>query len=88
MSSYLSSNKLHSVHPSSFDAGGEDVWFESSTKFSKRRGLTGSLREPAGKDRGEFFQGGCSFHIKNKLKYEIFNDKKRFINKNAFVCHN
>ena len=24
----------------------------------------------------EFFQGGCDFHIKNKLKSEIFNDKK------------
>ena len=24
----------------------------------------------------DFFQGGCSFYIKNKLKSEIFNDKK------------
>ena len=23
-----------------------------------------------------FFKGGCSFDIKNKLKSEIFNDKK------------
>ena len=23
-----------------------------------------------------FFQGGCNFDIKNKLKSEIFNDKK------------
>ena len=32
----------------------------------------------AGEDRGDFFQGekGCSFFIKNKLKFEIFNDKK------------
>ena len=28
--------------------------------------------------------GGCSFHIKNKLESEIFNDKKRFISKNVF----
>ena len=25
---------------------------------------------------GDFFQGSCNFHIKNKLKSEIFNDKK------------
>ena len=28
---------------------------------------------------GNFFQGGgggCNFHIKNKLKFEIFDDKK------------
>ena len=25
---------------------------------------------------GDFFQGGCSFYIKNKLKSEIFNSKK------------
>ena len=25
---------------------------------------------------GNFFQGGYNFDIKNKLKYEIFNDKK------------
>ena len=25
---------------------------------------------------GDFFQGGCKFHIKSKLKSEIFNDKK------------
>ena len=72
--SYLSSNKLHSVHPSSFSAEGGGVWFEP---FSKRRGLIGSQRVVAWKDRGEFFsEGGCSFYIKNKLKYEIFNDKK------------
>ena len=26
--------------------------------------------------RGDFFQGACSFYIKNKLKSQIFNDKK------------
>ena len=35
----------------------------------------------AGKDRGDFFQGGCSFYIKNKLKSEIFNDKKGLLTK-------
>ena len=25
---------------------------------------------------GDFFQGGCNFHIKNILKSEIFNNKK------------
>ena len=45
VSSYLSSNRLHSVHPSSFSAGGgggEKQWVEPSTEFSKRKGLTGS----------------------------------------------
>ena len=26
--------------------------------------------------RGDIFQGGCSFYIKNKLKSERFNNKK------------
>ena len=76
VSSYLSSNKPDSVQPSSFSARGRGRWFEPSTKFSKRRGLTGSQRVAARKDRGEFFQGSFSFYMKNKLKYEIFNGKK------------
>ena len=28
----------------------------------------------------DLFQGGCNFYIKNKLKSEIINDKKKFIN--------
>ena len=39
----------------------------------------------AGKEGGDFFQGGCDFHIKNKLKSEIFNDKKKLISKNIFL---
>ena len=31
--------------------------------------------------------GGCKFYIKNKLKSEIFNDKKKFTSKNIFLCH-
>ena len=61
VSSYLSSNKLHSVHPSSFSARGEGVWFGPSTKFSKRRGLTGSQQVVVGKDRGEFLHCGLQF---------------------------
>ena len=26
--------------------------------------------------------------MKDKLKSEIVNDKKKFINKNVFLCHN
>ena len=38
--------------------------------------------------RGEtFFRKGGNFDIKNKLKSEMFNDKK-IINKNVFLCHN
>ena len=51
---------------------------EPPTKFSNRRwgGLTGpQLLEGSGWKRVTV-HGGCSFHIKNKLKSEIFNDKK------------
>ena len=67
----------HSVHPPPLSAGGG---VEPPTKFSKREGLTGpQLLEVGCWERGgDFFQGGggCSFHIKNKLKSEIFKDKK------------
>ena len=40
------------------------------------------LETVAGKEGVTFFRrgGGCKFHIKNRLKFEIFNDKK-FISK-------
>ena len=61
------------------------------TKFSKRGGgLAGPqpLEGVAGKEVGDFFQWCCNCHIKNKLKYEIFNDKKGlYISKNIFLCH-
>ena len=61
----------HSVHPPFLL--GEGV--ELPTKFSKRVGLTGPqlLERVAGKKGGG---GGCNLQIKNKLKSEIFNDKK------------
>ena len=49
------------------------------TKFSKSGGLTGlPLLEGRYWERGgDIFQGGgCTFYIKNKLKSEVFNDKK------------
>ena len=51
---------------------------EPPTKYSKRGGLTRPQlsEEVAGKEGDDFFQGGCNFYIKNKLKSEIFNDKK------------
>ena len=52
---------------------------EPPTKFSKmRRGLTGpQLLEGGCWERGgDFIQGGCNFHIKNKSKSEVFNSKK------------
>ena len=47
---------------------------------SKSGGLTGSqfLEWFAGKEGVDFFRGECSFSIKNKLKSEIFNNKKSF----------
>ena len=41
-----------------------------------------------GKRRVTFLGGGLQFYMKNKIKSEIFNNKKKFRNKNVFVCHN
>ena len=49
------------------------------SNFQKGRGLdrTSTFRRGLlGKRGATFFRGGCNFHIKNKLKFEIFNDKK------------
>ena len=55
--------------------------------FKKGGGLTGShyLEGFVGKEGGDFFRRGCSFYIKTELKSEIFNNKKKFINKNVFL---
>ena len=74
---YSSSNKLHSVHPSLLPGRGGE--FEPSTKFLKRRGLTGSQSSDLRISEGGFWEKnflGWSFYIKNKLKSEIFTDKK------------
>ena len=64
--------------------GGGGLWeweAEPPTKFSKNRG-GGGLEYASNFRRGfwgkrgmTFFREGCNFYIKNKLKYEIFNDK-------------
>ena len=64
-----------SLHPPPFSTCG----VEPLTKFSKRGGLDriSIFRGGCWEGGGDFFQrGGCSFYIKNKLKSEIFNDKK------------
>ena len=74
---------LHSMHPPPpFCRGGVPP-----TQISKRGGgLTGPqlLKGGAGKEEGDFFQGGCNFHISNKLKSETFNDKKSLLAKIFF----
>ena len=77
----------HSVHPSPFCwVGGGGV--EPLTKFSKTgAGLAGSqfLEGVAGKEGVTFLRGGVQFlHKKNKLKSEIFNDKKSLKRKMFF----
>ena len=59
--------------PSLFSGG-----VESPTKFSKRGGVTRpQLLEGVTRKKGsDFFQRGCSCHIKNKLTSEIFNHEK------------
>ena len=51
---------------------------ETPTKFSKRGGFTGSqfLEVGCWERGGDFFQVGCSFYIKDKLKSEIIIEKK------------
>ena len=41
-----------------------------------------------GKEEGDIFLGSgvYNFYIKNKVKSEIRNDKKRFINKIVLLC--
>ena len=70
VSVYQSQSKLHSVPPPS--AGG----IEPPTKLKKRGGLTGSQLLVAGKEGGDFFQEVGVQLSHNKLKSEIFNDKK------------
>ena len=75
--------QCHSVHPPPLSGeGGDGGWggVEPLTKFSKKGwgGLTGSqfLEGVAEKEGVTFFPGGLQFLPKNKLKSEMFNDKK------------
>ena len=61
VSSYLSSTNFIVYTPPPILVGEGGGWVEPSTKFSKRRSLTGSQRVVAGKDRGDFFQGVAVF---------------------------
>ena len=64
----------HSVHP--YVSARE--WLTSHQTF-KKGGLTGPKFLDVGcweKGGGVFLQGRLQFYIKNKLKSEIFNDKK------------
>ena len=65
---------IHSQCAPLLSAGG----WAFNTNFKNGGGLTRSqLLEGVCWERGgNFFQGGCNFDIKNKLKSEIFNDKK------------
>ena len=49
-----------------------------SYQIFKRGGLAGPqfLEGVDEKEGSDLFEGGLQFHIKNKLKSEIFNDKK------------
>ena len=49
-----------------------------------RGGLVGKRGVPFLREGG----GSCNFYKKKKLKSETSNDRKKFINKNVFLCHN
>ena len=66
--------KSHSVHPPPLFCRGDRV---SNQIFKKGELDRTSTEGVGGKEVGDFFQGeGCNFHMKIKLKSEIFNDKK------------
>ena len=68
----------HSVHPRPlFSPGGGELNLQPN--FQKGGGAGQDLtfyRGGAGKEGDDFLQRDCNFHKKNKLKSEIFNDKK------------
>ena len=74
----LASKDVHSVYHFPLSAGGGEGEELSLQPNFQKGGLTGPqvLEGAAGKEAMTFFSGGCNFHIKNKLKSEIFNDKK------------
>ena len=59
--------------------------FKKGGKLDKTSTLRGGLLEKRGVT---FLRGIAILQKKNKLKSEIFNDKKKCINKNIFLCHN
>ena len=65
------------MHPPFSRGGGGGGEFEPPTRFSKRGGLTGS----------QFLKVGClerEGDLKNKLKSELFNNKKSLSTKIFF----
>ena len=82
--------RSHSAHPPPLSAGGVGGGVNILPNFQKwgaRQDLR-FLRMVAEKEGATFFRGGCNFLTKNKLKSGMFNDKKKFINKNALLCRN
>ena len=81
---------MHSVQPFPPLSAKEGA-VEPPTKFSKKGGGLDRIsvfRRGAGKERGDLFQGGCNFYIKNKPKSEIFNNKKSLSIKTFFSVLN
>ena len=80
--------KESSVHLSPLSAG--DLILQPNFRKGGAWQDLNVYRRVAGKEGHDIFQGGggsCNFYIKNKLKSEIFNDKKS-LSKNIFLCHN
>ena len=60
---------------------GDEGGVEPPTKFSTRGRKLRRISIYARKEVGGLFQGVVVFYVKNKLKSEIFNVKKKFVNK-------
>ena len=80
---YISAVYVVCIPPFCWERGGRGGGLNLQPNFQRDgRGLTGpELLEGgvAGREGVTFFRGGCNFHIKNKLKCEIFVVDDKFL---------
>ena len=69
--------QLHSMHPLPFWGWASDQIFKKEGGGLDRISI---FKGDYWEKEGWLFSGGCSFHIKNKLKSEIFNNKNKKYN--------
>ena len=71
--------KIHSLHLPFLNGGGGGLSLQPNFQkggLDKTPTFREELLGKKGGGGGDFFMGCCNFHIKSKLKSEIFNDKK------------
>ena len=74
---FLMIPKSHSVHPLPLPLSAGELSLQPNFQKWWAWPDLNLLRGVAGKEGMTFFkEGGCNFYMKNKLRFEIFNDKK------------